>query len=323
MTAPLNLEFNGSTPMLSNNYYNFQKYIDVVRLLYPDLKYTISEAMKERGVDFDDNFEVQIQLLDIIKQIDHLPFLLTDEQVNQLKYVDVGEYEEMRLPFDAMCIELGDSGSNFFEEKLQDQNLLETKALFIHKFGKKMYVFSVGGEQLTELKALAKGELGIMTTKVLYNYGFNIAVDDIEGSIARAKEDYIQIGNFVGVDKNKVSNAFDVLMRNQVHFIYAFCKFLEAENISIDREKIVLPPTKFRKRHSMVSSVEVLVPKIILTKHQQSLISHYVAGEGTTHSYQYDVRGHFRHLKPNKSIWIPPHRRGLSNTAYRPTIRKL
>lgn len=49
-------------------------------------------------------------------------------------------------------------------------------------------------------------------------------------------------------------------------------------------------------------------------------------GEGSKHSYQYDVRGHFRKIthwkgkvyNPPRILWVPPHRRGLSATVYRP-----
>lgn len=45
-------------------------------------------------------------------------------------------------------------------------------------------------------------------------------------------------------------------------------------------------------------------------------------GDGRSHGYQYDVRGHFKHFKKGrmkgKTLWCPPHRRGLANEVYRP-----
>lgn len=52
---------------------------------------------------------------------------------------------------------------------------------------------------------------------------------------------------------------------------------------------------------------------------------------GTKHSFRYDVRGHFRHLRDDrykrnsdgtyKVIWIPAHQRGLANELYLPALR--
>lgn len=50
-------------------------------------------------------------------------------------------------------------------------------------------------------------------------------------------------------------------------------------------------------------------------------------GQGTSHGYQYDVRGHFKHFKQGKMkgkvLWCPSHRRGLKNKVYRPKTYNL
>lgn len=48
---------------------------------------------------------------------------------------------------------------------------------------------------------------------------------------------------------------------------------------------------------------------------------------GFHHSFRYDVRGHFAHIKKGRlagrSIWIPAHQRGLANQTYRPKVYTL
>lgn len=54
-------------------------------------------------------------------------------------------------------------------------------------------------------------------------------------------------------------------------------------------------------------------------------------GAGTPHSYRYDVRGHFRHLRDEryqrnldgtyKVIWVSSHQRGVENELYIPALR--
>lgn len=39
---------------------------------------------------------------------------------------------------------------------------------------------------------------------------------------------------------------------------------------------------------------------------------------GIHHGYRYDVRGHFRNLATGRTIWIPPHQRGLAHELYIP-----
>jgi len=42
-------------------------------------------------------------------------------------------------------------------------------------------------------------------------------------------------------------------------------------------------------------------------------------GEGTPHSFRYDVRGHFRKIDKG-FIWVGDHQRGLRHTLYKPKI---
>lgn len=45
-------------------------------------------------------------------------------------------------------------------------------------------------------------------------------------------------------------------------------------------------------------------------------------GQGAAHSFRYDVRGHFKHIKigrlAGRVVWCPAHQRGLAHSTYRP-----
>ena len=44
---------------------------------------------------------------------------------------------------------------------------------------------------------------------------------------------------------------------------------------------------------------------------------------GTSHSFRYDVAGHYRQLPSGKLIWIRPHQRGVENEVYKPKVYRV
>jgi hypothetical protein len=114
------------------------------------------------------------------------------------------------------------------------------------------------------------------------------------------------------------------LFRMTVNLLY----FLSAEN------HVVL---RVRPEHHHMGITRGLPksarPYYILPTQSQHIRYMMGVGEGTgsSHSYRYDVKGHFRHLTDERYernddgtvrlIWIEPHQRGLDNAEYRAPLR--
>jgi len=122
-------------------------------------------------------------------------------------------------------------------------------------------------------------------------------------------------GNTVYFDndyhKKKPSNVveiFDILS----NIIRMCILFIEAENT------VLFPVNLNTKKRK--SKGKILKPyyKVNLDKPNYHHTSDSKSNCGSSHSYRYDVRGHFRTLSNGKKIWVHSHQRGLKNEIYIP-----
>lgn len=106
-----------------------------------------------------------------------------------------------------------------------------------------------------------------------------------------------------------------------------FCLFVNSVNVEL--VEVQNPHTKKHKSQGRAAPLPYFLCK--LETKQYTGQKHSNEEAQSHHSYQYDVRGHFRTLTKYKdrtyptprTLWVPPHRRGLASGVYRPKIYDL
>ncbi len=98
--------------------------------------------------------------------------------------------------------------------------------------------------------------------------------------------------------------------------VIGFCLYVNSVNVEVIRVEGKMSK-KRRKQGKRVPE-----PYYKCKLETKSVTMEEPRGDGSSHGYQYDVRGHFKHFKKGKmkgrTLWCPPHRRGLANEVYRP-----
>lgn len=96
--------------------------------------------------------------------------------------------------------------------------------------------------------------------------------------------------------------------------------FINCENVALEKCYSPEQPVKSSTGRKKTDRPHYYVCKI--TKNfepseaeQDSTITHHT---GSSHSFRYDVRGHFRRLSSGKTIWVKSHQRGVLNETYIP-----
>lgn len=115
----------------------------------------------------------------------------------------------------------------------------------------------------------------------------------------------------------------ETLHRLTVNLLY----FLSCENVDFDYHE-PQSSKEFMRRIGQRTQNPFYTIKFKRSGERTRPIS---TGTGKPHSYRYDVRGHFRHLRDEryernpdgtyKVMWVPAHQRGLANELYVPALR--
>lgn len=95
--------------------------------------------------------------------------------------------------------------------------------------------------------------------------------------------------------------------------------YINCENIYLERQGEV-PESVNRKREAKGKSR--LEPYYVCRIRGLQYDS-VATGEGSKHGIRYDVRGHFRRISDERTIWVRPHQRGLQNELYIPKTYKV
>lgn len=86
--------------------------------------------------------------------------------------------------------------------------------------------------------------------------------------------------------------------------------------VNIKLESVEAPAAVNRKRRK--KGKRELEPYYIISISDPTGRQSEATGSGVSHSYRYDVRGHFRRLSDGRVIWVHPHQRGLEHELYKP-----
>lgn len=334
-------------------YYNFQRYLDRLLLARPMVeaivegKYKVNEKMDDydrRSLDAAGKFASAL-----LEGESFNPFILSEEQLQQLLAVKVEDYGDIKLPFNFFCIELGDNGTTFLDEWLeekakhpfwqehpdrfaQNNQRIACQVMFVMYFEEQgtLSIYTTGQYQQQELKAayeaIRRQERINTGPEALINNGYKVKISELSPEYLKKMITPIVEGDRVSDNAVEIQDSMVSQTQRQLGFLYAFCKFLESENVKTERT--TLKSIKKRNKNNLPPLRDVFLPHVILTKKQlEAVHRHFEAGTGTAHGYRYDVRGHFKHFKEGKMagkiFWTVPHQRGLVHKIYRPAIRKI
>lgn len=96
--------------------------------------------------------------------------------------------------------------------------------------------------------------------------------------------------------------------------------YINCENVYLEKQGEV-PEAVNRKREAKGKSR--LEPYYVCRIKGVQYEANGQVGGGNAHSIRYDVRGHFRRLQTDKTLWVRPHQRGLANELYIPKVYKV
>lgn len=97
----------------------------------------------------------------------------------------------------------------------------------------------------------------------------------------------------------------------------ACISYINCENIVLKRRGVPARVNTKRRRKHKRELPDYYLCKIRGDRYAQG---GEPGGTGHSHSYRYDVRGHFRRLSGGRLIWVRPHQRGLTNELYKPKV---
>lgn len=108
---------------------------------------------------------------------------------------------------------------------------------------------------------------------------------------------------YVEEDRERVENKMQL-----ARFGLAFVQFLNSQNVLIEPNY----PPRHVQRQAKKEGREPPKPyyTCVITKTQYEGTG--ATGTGTRHGHMYSVRGHFRHLRSGRTVWVVPHFRGLA-----------
>ena len=119
-----------------------------------------------------------------------------------------------------------------------------------------------------------------------------------------------------GVRSTQGNNEAEELSESLRKIVVGFCLYVNSVNVEVIRVEGKMS----KKRRKQGKKVPEAYYKCKLET--KSVTAEESQGDGSSHGYQYDVRGHFKHFRKGKmkgrTLWCPPHRRGLANEVYRP-----
>lgn len=119
----------------------------------------------------------------------------------------------------------------------------------------------------------------------------------------------------------EVSSTADVKAAHKARVRLLTCSmlaYINCANVNLVRSEPVPERVNNKRRNEGKRVLEDYYTVRVM--HQQ-----YDSGEsdgrhGPSHSFRYDVRGHFRQLASGRTIWVQAHQRGLQHELYRPKV---
>lgn len=113
-------------------------------------------------------------------------------------------------------------------------------------------------------------------------------------------------------EQNDVGAANKRILRN---FAIACVAYINCENIRLQHQSVLDKVNRKRRRQGKRELEPYYICQLRGVDYEQDEDS---AGSGTSHSFRYDVRGHFRRLPDGRLTWVRPHQRGLTHDLYKP-----
>lgn len=277
----------------------YQKLVDLYRENEDIFKMFLGKADFSQWKDSDaeeiNEFRNIIRLL-LIKTAK--PFLISAEQMNVFKDIELQpelcSSESIKLPFNNIFIDFDGIVTINNENFSGISCAMEGTLLTVFMMGKNFYQERINSIRKNDWEGVWGNNTGHLGFDILLET-FNEKTNDLYNNVYK--------GSKMG--------------KEVINMIINFCLYVNSANTII--ECVTPGQNKKRKKQGLADKEPYYLIKI----EKKEYANHGETGSGITHSFRYDVRGHFKRFTTGrmagKHIWCPPHQRGLKNDVYKPS----
>lgn len=284
-------------------------YADFVRMFKDPVKreLTTRRVAAERNISLEEAVQDAATMLSTLGVITYglrmsQTILFSTEQLKALQHQELADPDEYKLPFPAVLLQLTEPlpvTLNGMPEKIVGFILTTTTMTEGDIEGTKALFKRVGGSPVPP-KGIHPGNI--------YHTVVTLFSDEEVELISWSKDRKEEIDQHYKPDVQAFYIGIKKLIINCVAYI-------NSENVRLEKEGEV-PEKVNRKR--LKKDKAPIEPYYICRIRKDGYTEGPHAHTGIEHGHRYDVRGHYRHLRDGRTIWIKQHQRGLKHDIYIP-----